>query len=94
MKVKLSAYVADKIYIGSRNNPNDHTLSIWAIHPLEKRPLTIEDTNKIYGQLVVHRLEDTDPIEAPDLTIHVTKFSKTHMDNVVKNNIWYITKNE
>lgn len=57
MKVKLSVRATDKVYTRSRFHPNNKSWYTWALYPLRKMSLNIEDPSQIYGYLI-HRLED------------------------------------
>lgn len=75
-KMNLTDEESDKIYSRSRYNPNEATLLIWSLYPHDKRPVVIDNPNQMFGNLLVQRVGDTNPMDTVELSVNVAKFTK------------------
>lgn len=91
--MKFIPKVVDKIYTRSRFNPDKKTLLIWALYPLDKRPRFI-DIGKVFGHLMVQRVDDTNPMETASLNVNMAKFTQTQIENLVKEKSVYESRNK
>lgn len=71
------------VFIGSRFDQDEESLSLWALYPPHKRPKII-DVDKAFGHMMKLKVGEIDPIVSADIGVDISKFNKAQMARVVR----------
>lgn len=84
--MKLNIQGVQDIFIGSRYDPKEEEMLLWALYPPNKRPKII-DVDKTFGHMMTLKVGEVDPIVIADMGINISKFNKAQMKHeIVKKN--------
>lgn len=72
---KLTPEGVTNIYAGSKYNPNDRSLMIWAMYPPHKKFFVI-NTEKDFGHVMTLKFGEVDPMAIAEIGINVAKLNK------------------
>lgn len=56
------------------------------MYPSEKRPSIIDNPRKRFGNILVQRVGDTNPMETTELNVNVVMFTKAQIEKLVREN--------
>lgn len=90
---KLSLEGVTKIYAGSKYNPDEGTLMIWALYPPHRKPVVI-DTEKVFGHFMTLKVGEVDLVVTADIGINVAKPNKAQIQMLIKEKEMYKMSNE
>lgn len=80
--MKLNIQGVKYIFIGSRYDPNEEEMLLWALYPPKKRPKII-DVDKAFGHMMTLKVGEVDPMITADIGINVSKFNKAQMKHEI-----------
>lgn len=72
---KLSPEKVTEVYVGSKYNPDEGSLMIWALYPPHKKLVSI-DTEKAFGHVINLKVGEADPVATAEIGINVAKLNK------------------
>jgi len=77
-KHKLSSEGVAEVYTGTKYNPDENSLMIWALYPPNKK-LAIIDTEKAFDDVVTLKARETDLVVIVELGVNVAKLNKAQI---------------
>ncbi|XP_057816402.2 pentatricopeptide repeat-containing protein At2g13600 [Cryptomeria japonica] len=80
---KLDIQGVNDIFIGSRYDPDDEAMRLWALYPPHKRPKII-DVEKDFGHMMKLKVGEVDPMITVDMGVDISKLNKEQMKMLVK----------